>query len=47
VEFIIVGVGECRKELEEKVKNFHLEQWVHFAGIKTGPELMFIMIWQM
>lgn len=39
VEFIIVGDGECRKELEEYVINNHMEQWVHFAGIKTGPEL--------
>ena len=39
VEFIIVGDGSNRKELENYVKKNHLESYVSFVGIKSGAEL--------
>lgn len=39
VEFIIVGDGSSRKELENYVMENHLESYVSFVGIKSGLEL--------
>lgn len=40
---IIVGDGDSREELEELVKNLHLEGYVHFAGAIAHDEVYFYM----
>lgn len=38
VKLVILGDGALREELEEQVKNYHLEQDIYFAGSVNNPE---------